>query len=315
MRGPYFYFCVLFGQTTARQRIRVGFRRSRERSGAAVAVAVAGEASATEAGRVCVRAACTLVRCKRHTAFPEAAGMDPVQNRLRLRSPDDRMLGLDGRDPSDRATWDGTGSGAEALYGQYVRVPEGVALPAHLRDCPGCCVQLQAGDDIVAACQLTFAADIRAHATRLGLSDEDRERIVALNMAACIAVCGFFSMAAGDRVRITRMECYGGDLEESASNDTHRESVKTALYNAMSPGHLYLQRYGHPGGADWGMSLRGAGRGKLLVRAVELGAGRELGGTEMGMSAWAKKSGARRTSSSRRMRLRSTHLRATYSAR
>ena len=124
---------------------------------------------------------------------------------------------LDGRDPSDRATWDGTGSGAEALYGQYVRVPEGVALPAHLRDCPGCCVQLQAGDDIVAACQLTFAADIRAHATRLGLSDEDRERIVALNMAACIAVCGFFSMAAGDRVRITRMECYGGDLEESAS--------------------------------------------------------------------------------------------------
>ena len=184
---------------------------------AAVAVAVAGEASATEAGRVCVRAACTLVRCKRHTAFPEAAGMDPVQNRLRLRSPDDRMLGLDGRDPSDRATWDGTGSGAEALYGQYVRVPEGVALPAHLRDCPGCCVQLQAGDDIVAACQPTFAADIRAHATRLGLSDEDRERIVALNMAACIAVCGFFSMAAGDRVRITRMECYGGDLEESAS--------------------------------------------------------------------------------------------------
>jgi hypothetical protein len=124
---------------------------------------------------------------------------------------------LECRDPSDRATWDGTGSGAEALYGQYVRVPEGVALPAHLRDCPGCCVQLQAGDDIVGACQPTFAADIRAHATRLGLSDEDRERIVALNMAACIAVCGFFSMAAGDRVRITRMECYGGDLEESAS--------------------------------------------------------------------------------------------------
>ena len=63
--------------------------------------------------------------------------------------------------------------------------------------------------------------------------------------------------------------------------------MKTGLYNAMSPGHLYLQRYGHPGGADCGMSLRGAGRGKLLVRAVELGAGRELGGTEMGMSAWA----------------------------
>ena len=53
-------------------------------------------------------------------------------------------------------------------------------------------------------------------------------------------------------------------------------------------------------------------RGQLRAK---LGAGRELGGTEMGMSAWAKKSGARRTSSSRRMRLRSTHLRATYSAR
>ena len=64
--------------------------------------------------------------------------------------------------------------------------------------------------------------------------------------------------------------------------------MKTALYNAMSPGHLYLQRYGHRGGTDWGVSLRGAGRGKLLVRAVELGAGRELGGTKMGMSAWAK---------------------------
>ena len=40
---------------------------------------VVAKAAATEAGRVCVGAACTIVRCKRHTAYLEAAGGDPVQ--------------------------------------------------------------------------------------------------------------------------------------------------------------------------------------------------------------------------------------------
>ena len=53
----------------------------------------------------------------------------------------------------------------------------------------------------------------------------------------------------------------------------------------VRPGHLYLQRYGHPGGptSSWGMSLRGAGRGKLLVRAVA----RDGGVVELGMTDWA----------------------------
>ena len=34
---------------------------------------------------------------------------------------DDRMLFLDGCVLSDPATWDGTGSGAKALYGQYMQ--------------------------------------------------------------------------------------------------------------------------------------------------------------------------------------------------
>jgi hypothetical protein len=237
-------------------------------------------AAAAEAGRVCVAAACTLVRCERHTAYPEAAGEDLEQEALRARSPDDRMFGLGSLVPSNPAAWKGIGRGAKALYGQFVRLPDGVALPAHLLDCPGCYVRLKAGDDIVAACQ-PFAEDIGEHARRLELADADRERIIALNMSACITVCGLLETQSGGRVRITRVECYGGDLEESASNAKHRASVKKALYNSMLPGHLYLQKYGHPGGACWGMSLRGVGRGKLLVRAVE------LGGVEMGMSAWA----------------------------
>jgi hypothetical protein len=100
-------------------------------------------------------------------------------------------------------------------------------------------VRLKAGDDIVAACQ-PFAQDIGEHATRLGLDDADSERIIALNMSACITVCGFFETRSGGPARITRVECYGGDLEESASNAEHRASVKKALYNTnMLPrGHL-----------------------------------------------------------------------------
>ena len=237
-------------------------------------------AAAAEAGRVCVAAACTLLRCERHTAYPEAADVDLEQEALRARSPDDRMFALGRLAPSNPAAWKGIGHGAQALYGQYVRVPDGVALPAHILECSGCYVRLKAGDDIVAACQ-PFAQDIGEHATRLVLDDADRERIIALNMSACITVCGNFETQSGGRVRITRVECYGGDLEESASNAEHRASVKKALYNSMLPGHLYLQKYGHPGGASWGMSLRGVGRGNLLVRAVELGE------VEMGTSAWA----------------------------
>jgi len=153
-------------------------------------------AAAAEAGRVCVAAACTLVRCERHTAYPEAAGEDLEQEALRARSPDDRMFGLGSLVPSNPAAWKGIGRGAKALYGQFVRLPDGVALPAHLLDCPGCYVRLKAGDDIVAACQ-PFAEDIGEHARRLELADADRERIIALNMSACITVCGLLETQSG----------------------------------------------------------------------------------------------------------------------
>ena len=42
------------------------------------------------------------------------------------------MLFLDGRVPSDPATWDGTGSGAKALYGQYMQQRNALG-DAHVR--------------------------------------------------------------------------------------------------------------------------------------------------------------------------------------
>ena len=79
----------------------------------------------------------TLARARKPLAMEEAAaavgapggavgGGDPVQvffqeftKSLVARRPD--ALPRCGRVPSDPATWDGTGSGAKALYGQYVR--------------------------------------------------------------------------------------------------------------------------------------------------------------------------------------------------
>jgi hypothetical protein len=150
-------------------------------------------------------------------------------------------------------------------------------------------VRLEVGTDIVAACA-PFAVATRAHAGRLGMSPEAIERTVALNMSACLAACGSFEMpsdvqGAKAYYRILRVECYGGNGEESAANKKHRESVTLPVYNAMRAGHLYLQQYGHPGGASWGMSLRGAGRGQVLVRAVAHVGGDGEG--ELGMTEWA----------------------------
>jgi hypothetical protein len=230
-----------------------------------------------------------LIRVKRHTTYPESSA-DAEQERLRLLSPDDRMLFLGGRRPGESDTWDGTGDGSQALFSQFVSLPLSDALPAHIESVEGCWVRLEVGTDIVAACA-PFAVATRAHAGRLGMSPEAIERTVALNMSACLAACGSFEMpsdvqGAKAYYRILRVECYGGNGEESAANKTHRESVTLPVYNAMRTGHLYLQRYGHPGGRpSWGMSLRGAGRGKVLVRAVARVGGDGEG--ELGMTEWA----------------------------
>jgi hypothetical protein len=226
-----------------------------------------------------------LIRVKRHTTYSESSA-DAEQERLRLLSPDDRMLFLGGRRPGDSDTWDGTGDGSQALFSQFVSLPLSDALPAHIEAVEGCWVRLEAGADILAACE-PFAAAIRAHADSLDMDAVDRERAVALNMSACLAACGSFEMqGAKAYYRMLRVECYGGNGEESAANKRHRESVTLPVYNAMRTGHLYLQRYGHPGGRpSWGMSLRGAGRGKVLVRAVARVGGDGEG--ELGMTEWA----------------------------
>ena len=115
-----------------------------------------------------------LIRVKRHTTYPESSA-DAEQERLRLLSPDDRMLFLGGRRPGDSDTWDGTGDGSQALFSQFVSLPLSDALPAHIEAVEGCCVRLEAGADILAGCE-PFAAAIRAHADSLSMDAVDRER-------------------------------------------------------------------------------------------------------------------------------------------
>jgi len=254
-----------------------------------VEACAAATPSSEGGGRLREKVGRWLIRVKRHTTYPESSA-DAEQERLRLLSPDDRMLFLGGRRPGESDTWDGTGDGSQALFSQFVSLPLSDALPAHIESVEGCWVRLEVGTDIVAACA-PFAVATRAHAGRLGMSPEAIERTVALNMSACLAACGSFEMPSGVQgakayYRILRVECYGGNGEESAANKTHRESVTLPVYNAMRTGHLYLQRYGHPGGRpSWGMSLRGAGRGKVLVRAVARVGGDGEG--ELGMTEWA----------------------------
>jgi hypothetical protein len=105
------------------------------------------------------------------------------------------------------------------------------------------------------------------------MSPEAIERVVTLNMSACVAACGSLEMHPGkgapDRAQITRVECYGNgvDDEDAAAGPMHVDHANRPLYTDMRLGHLYLQKYGHPGGPSWGLSIRGAGRGHVLVQS------------------------------------------------
>ena len=119
-------------------------------------------------------------------------------------------------------------------------------------------------DDIVAACA-PFANAIRAHAGRLGLRPEVIERILTLNMSACVAACCFLEMPSGegapDRMRISRLECYGNavDDEDAAAGPMHVHHGNQKLYTDMRLGHLYLQKYGHRGRLRYAMRLTPTG--------------------------------------------------------
>lgn len=70
--------------------------------------------------------------------------------------------------------------------------------------------------------------------------------------------------------------CYGNGVDDEdapAAGPMHVDHANRTLYTDMRLGHLHLQKHGHPGGPCWGLSIRGAGWGHLLVRAVAHGAG------------------------------------------
>jgi hypothetical protein len=66
---------------------------------------------------------------------------------------------------------------------------------------------------------------------------------------------------APDRAQILRVECYGNgvDDEDAAAGPTHVDHANRPLYLGMRLGHLYLQKYGHPGGSSWGLTIRARG--------------------------------------------------------
>ena len=232
-------------------------------------------APTSEPGPCLAQCAGVLLRCRRHSGYPEKVLNDPRQKACADRSPGDLLFTLGSSlRPHDQRSWEPTGQ--DAMYGQYILLPSSEPLPPQFVDCPDSHVRLEAGDDIVAACA-PFANAIRAHAGRLGMRPEVSERILTLNMSACVAACCFLEMPSGegalDRMRISRVECYGNgvDDEDAAAGPMHVHHGNQKLYTDMRLGHLYLQRYGHFGGPSWGLTIRGAGRGHLLVRAVARG--------------------------------------------
>ena len=230
----------------------------------------------SEAGPCLAQRANVILKCIRHSAYPEKVSKDTRQQACADQSPGDRLLTLDGLQPYDPRSWQPTGP--LSMYAQYISWPSSKPLPSQFDDCPGNHVRLEVGDDIVAACA-PFEVAIRAHAGRLGMSPEAIERVVTLNMSACVAACGSLEMHPGegapDRAQILRVECYGNgvDDKDAAAGKKHVDHANRPLYTDMRLGHLYLQNYGHAGRLSWGLSIRGAGRGHLLVRAVAHGGG------------------------------------------
>ena len=236
----------------------------------------AGATPTSEAGPCLAQRANVILKCIRHSAYPEKVSKDTRQQACADQSPGDRLLSLGSLQPYDPRSWQPTGP--LSMYAQYISWPSSKPLPSQFDDCPGDHVRLEVGDDIVAACA-PFEVAIRAHAGRLGMSPEAIERVVTLNMSACVAACGSLEMHPGegapDRAQILRVECYGNgvDDKDAAAGKMHVDHADRPLYTDMRLGHLYLQKYGHAGRLSWGLSIRGAGRGHLLVRAVAHGGG------------------------------------------
>ena len=240
----------------------------------------------SEAGPCFAQRPLVILKCMRHSAYSDGPSKDPRQRACAERSPGDRLWSLGSLQPYDPNSW--TLTGADSMYAQYISWPSSEPLPPQFVDSPGSHVRIEVGTDIVAACA-PFAVATRAHAGRLGMSPEAIERVVTLNMSACVAACCSLEMHPGkgapDRAQILRVECYGNgvDDEDAAAGPKHVDHANRPLYLGMRLGHLYLQKYGHPGGSSWGLTIRGAGRGHVLVRAVAHGGGV----VEPSMTHWA----------------------------
>ena len=240
----------------------------------------------SEAGPCFAQRPLVILKCMRHSAYSDGPSKDPRQRACAERSPGDRLRSLGSLMPYDPNSW--TLTGADSMYAQYISWPSSEPLPPQFVDSPGSHVRIEVGTDIVAACA-PFAVATRAHAGRLGMSPEAIERVVTLNMSACVAACCSLEMHPGkgapDRAQILRVECYGNgvDDEDAAAGPKHVDHANRPLYLGMRLGHLYLQKYGHPGGSSWGLTIRGAGRGHVLVRAVAHGGGV----VEPSMTHWA----------------------------
>ncbi|KOO28709.1 oocyte zinc finger protein 6-like protein [Chrysochromulina tobinii] len=250
------------------------------------AVATLAATPTSEAGPCFAQRPLVILKCMRHSAYSDGPSKDPRQRACAERSPGDRLRSLGSLMPYDPNSW--TLTGADSMYAQYISWPSSEPLPPQFVDSPGSHVRIEVGTDIVAACA-PFAVATRAHAGRLEMSPEAIERVVTLNMSACVAACCSLEMHPGkgapDRAQILRVECYGNgvDDEDAAAGPKHVDHANRPLYLGMRLGHLYLQKYGHPGGSSWGLTIRGAGRGHVLVRAVAHGGGV----VEPSMTHWA----------------------------
>jgi hypothetical protein len=250
------------------------------------AVATLAATPTSEAGPCFAQRPLVILKCMRHSAYSDGPSKDPRQRACAERSPGDRLRSLGSLMPYDPNSW--TLTGADSMYAQYISWPSSEPLPPQFVDSPGSHVRIEVGTDIVAACA-PFAVATRAHAGRLGMSPEAIERVVTLNMSACVAACCSLEMHPGkgapDRAQILRVECYGNgvDDEDAAAGPKHVDHANRPLYLGMRLGHLYLQKYGHPGGSSWGLTIRGAGRGHVLIRAVAQGGGV----VEPSMTQWA----------------------------
>jgi hypothetical protein len=88
-----------------------------------------------------------LLKCMRHSAYPEKVSKDPRQQACAERSPGDRLWSLGSLQPYDPRSWKLT-AGSLSMYAQYISWPSSEPLLPQFDYCPGSHVRLEVGADI-----------------------------------------------------------------------------------------------------------------------------------------------------------------------